>query len=121
MDDLFEKGVEYYNSGYFFEAHDVFEEIWMDDREESKVFYQGLVQLSTGFYHFIMRNLNGTKSQLSKSIEKLSRYTPVYEGIDVTGLIEQVEAFLDTIDKKSVDDLNYSDLIKRIPKLRHKS
>jgi len=115
---LFEKGVEYFNSGYFFEAHDVFEEIWMDDREESKVFYQGLVQLSTGYYHFIMRNLNGTKSQLNKGITKLSKFKPVYEDIHVSEIIDSVESFLSEIDGKSVEQLDYSEMIAKIPKLK---
>lgn len=115
---MFEKGIEYFNSGYFFEAHDIFEEIWMDDREESKVFYQGLVQLATGYYHFIMRNLNGTQSQLNKGITKLSKYKPIYQDIHVSELIERVESFLNVINGKSVEELDYSEMITKIPKLK---
>jgi predicted metal-dependent hydrolase len=46
-DYLFQKGVDYFNSGYYFEAHDTFEELWMHGRQDASKFYQGLVQLAT--------------------------------------------------------------------------
>jgi len=57
LDELFEKGIKHFYYGYFFEAHDIFEEIWMNERGKGKQFYQALVQLSTGFYHLTMGNL----------------------------------------------------------------
>lgn len=120
MEALFQKAIDYYNSGYFFEAHDTFEELWIDEREEDKLFYQGLVQLSTGFYHFVMKNLKGTESQLSKSIEKLSNYEPEYEDIDITGLINQIKHFIRVIQSSAPDDIAYADLIDKIPKLHRR-
>lgn len=120
MQDLFDKGIHYFNSGYFFEAHDTFEEIWMDDREDSKLFYQGLVQLSTGFYHLVMKNLKGAESQLSKGVQKLTNYEPIYEEINISRLIRQVEDCILDIEKARSEefDFSYAELIQKIPKLR---
>lgn len=118
MDELLDQGIAYFNQGYFFEAHDVFEEVWMHDREESRQFYQGLVQLSTGFYHFVMRNLKGTESQLTKGVAKLAPYQPEYQNIDLEELIHQVNRFLNAIRASDPDQVPFSDLEKEIPKLR---
>ena len=74
LEELFKKGIEYFNTGYYFEAHDTFEEIWMDERGEDVRFYQGLVQLATGFSHLKMDNLKGAESQLNKGFAKLEKY-----------------------------------------------
>ena len=113
---LFEKALEYFNSGYYFEAHDAFEELWMDGRDPKKLFFQGLVQLSTGFYHLVMKNLKGAESQLSKGIEKLREYHPSCEGIDIGGLIKQVETCLSAIRNTQEED-PFSGLVQFIPKL----
>ncbi|MCG8604934.1 DUF309 domain-containing protein, partial [bacterium] len=97
MEELFRKGIDYFNAGYFFEAHDTFEELWMDDRDGSKAFFQGLVQLSTGFYHLVMKNLKGAESQLDKGVSKLSRYEPFYRELDVTELLIRVRKCLEKI------------------------
>lgn len=118
MKNLLEKGITYFNSGYFFEGHDAFEEIWMDDREESKLFYQGLVQLSTGFYHLVMQNLKGAESQLSKGLQKLIKYKPIYQNIDVTKLSGQVESCINIIRDAELAEGFYTELITSIPKLK---
>ncbi|NIR49716.1 DUF309 domain-containing protein [candidate division KSB1 bacterium] len=115
-ENLFQQGVKYFNNGYFFEAHDTFEELWLDEREESKVFYQGLVQLSTGFYHLVMKNLKGAESQLTKGLQKLSKYEPKYENIDVSELIRQVKTCLERI-RETGNGGFHRELIQLIPKL----
>lgn len=47
LEELLKKGIEFFNRGYYFETYDVFEEIWMEERGEARIFYQGLVQVST--------------------------------------------------------------------------
>lgn len=90
----------------------------MYDREESKKFYQGLVQLSTGCYHFTMKNFKGTESQLSKGIQKLERYQPIYKEMNVTQLLAQFELFLKKIKRLESSKLSQTNLIDQIPKLK---
>ena len=97
MEELFKKGIEYFNTGYYFEAHDTFEEIWMDERGEDVRFYQGLVQLATGFCHLRMGNLKGAESQLNKGVAKLEKYKPEYRNLELTELLNQVSVCIDSI------------------------
>ncbi len=118
MADLYQKAIDYFNNGYFFEAHDTFEELWMDDRDEAKRFYQGLVQLSTGFYHLVMKNLKGAESQLTKGIQKLSAYPSVYRGVFVSQIIAEAEKCVEQIQRASADSAQIIEIINSIPKLK---
>ncbi len=118
MEELFEKGIEYFNSGHFFEAHDTFEEIWMDERGAGVQFYQGLVQLATGFYHLRMDNLKGAESQLNKGITKLKKYKPEYQNLELTELLNQVSVCIDSIQNNQSDKNLFARIESQIPKMQ---
>ncbi len=113
MEARFRQGIAYFNQGYFFEAHDTFEEMWMDERHKSKRFFQGLVQVSTGFYHLVMKNAKGAESQLTKGLGKLHAYAPEYLGLDVGHLIGEVKAIVRQLNRAPLEKL-----VSRIPRIR---
>lgn len=94
MEGLFEKGVEEFNSGFFFEAHDTWEELWMETTGSHRLFYQGLIQTAVGFYHLGNENYKGACSQLTKALAKLESYLPQYHGIATEELKAQVRICL---------------------------
>jgi predicted metal-dependent hydrolase len=65
----------------YFEAHDIFESIWMDNTEPDSEFYRGLIHTSVGFYHLRNKNHRGAKSQLLKGLDRLSRFDREHKGI----------------------------------------
>lgn len=78
---LFAEGVAEFNSGGFFEAHDLWEEFWQELRGPDRVFVQGLIHLAVGTYHHENGNMNGAKSQLQKAATKLSKYPVSHWGV----------------------------------------
>lgn len=118
MEELFEKGIVYFNTGYYFEAHDTFEEIWMDERGEDVQFYQGLVQLATGFYHLRMDNLKGAGSQLNKGIAKLEKYKPEYRKLELTELLNCVSVCIDSIQNNQSGENLFARIESKIPKMQ---
>ena len=107
-----------FNAKLYFEAHDTFEEIWMDERGEDVRFYQGLVQLATGFYHLKMDNLKGAESQLNKGFAKLEKYKPRYRSLELTELLNQVAACIDSIQNNQSDDSFCTQSEAKIPKMQ---
>jgi len=67
----FRQAIEEFNSGKFFECHDTLEEIWQGIRGPARDFFQGLIQVSVGFYHLRNGNLRGGESQLEKALKNL--------------------------------------------------
>jgi predicted metal-dependent hydrolase len=59
MDVRFAKGIRLFNTQPLFEAHDVWEELWMEAAGEGRLFYQGLIQTAVGLYHRMDRNYRG--------------------------------------------------------------
>lgn len=89
--EQFELGIAEFNEGRYFECHDTFEEIWMDERGEPKRFLQGLIQGSVGIFHATRCNFTGAYSQLTKALDKLADFPGHYLGIDVQSLREGLE------------------------------
>jgi len=91
------KGVEEFNAGKFFECHDTLEEVWQGIRGPARDFFQGLIQVSVGFYHLRNGNLRGGESQLEKALNNLEAYGEEYGGIELAQLRREVQHWLDKI------------------------
>jgi predicted metal-dependent hydrolase len=94
MEDLFTRGVEEFNRHFFFEAHDVWEEVWRETSGAHRIFYQGLIQTAVGFYHLSNGNYRGACSQFRKALGKLDQYLPSYHGINTASLVEGIRVCL---------------------------
>jgi hypothetical protein len=91
------KGIEEFNSQYYFEAHDTWEELWREASGPERLFLQGLIQVAVGMYHREHGNLRGAEGQLSKALSKLALYLPVYQGILTEELTKKVRECLDDL------------------------
>ena len=49
--EQFRKGVVLFNARKFFEAHEVWEELWLVEPEPEKTFLQGLIQVAAACHH----------------------------------------------------------------------
>jgi hypothetical protein len=108
------KGVEEFNCGRFFECHDTLEDVWRGVRGPARSFFQGLIQVSVGFYHLNNSNLTGARSQLEKALENLASYGERYAGLEVAGLRREVLCWLERI--RNGEDLRCA--LADLPKLR---
>ena len=69
---LYQQGIEYFNECEFFEAHEVWEDLWSEDHSESRTFYQGLIQAAVALHHFGNGNTRGAR-KLFHSSSRLRR------------------------------------------------
>lgn len=81
------QGIDEFNRREYYACHDTLEALWMDSVEPDKKFYQGVLQIAVGCYHLHNHNWKGAVILLGEGIGRLPYYQPVYEGIDVSGLI----------------------------------
>lgn len=75
-------GVLLFNRGDFFEAHEVWEALWMETSGEEKKFIQGLIQAAVGLCHFCNGNLRGAAKLYHSSRGYMEPYGPRYLGLD---------------------------------------
>ena len=92
--ELFRKGVDEFNRGYFFECHDTLEEMWAGLRGPSRDFFQGLIQVSVAFYHLGNGNPPGAQSMLERALKRFAKYPAAYFGFDLAAHREELQDWL---------------------------
>jgi len=84
--ERFERGLRHFNARRFFEAHEVWEEIWLVESEPERTFLQGIIQIAAAFHHYRRGNSDGAESLLAAGIVKISRFPDDYHGLAVEQL-----------------------------------
>lgn len=84
-------GVRFFNQHDYFEAHEVWEELWADTGPPERRFYQGLIQAAVGLLHFGNGNLGGAIKLYRSSRAYMEPYLPQFLGLDVNDFWRQME------------------------------
>ena len=93
------RGVDLFNRGLYWEAHEAWEEAWVPDRHgPERGFYKGLIQVAAGCLHCTRRNRRGTVNKLRGGLTLLGPYPAGHRGLDLRRLIAEVEALLAAVD-----------------------
>jgi predicted metal-dependent hydrolase len=90
-DPRYLKGIEYFNGCDFFEAHEVWEELWQEHEGPSRRFYQGLIQAAVCLHHFGNGNTRGAAKLFHSCRGYLEPYGAWHEGINVQNFLKQLE------------------------------
>ena len=99
---LFLSGIRAFNEKQFYDAHEYWEELWIDYNLSDALFIQGLIQLAVAYFHITNSNLKGAKSMLNKCLPKLKEYLPYHKGLDIEDLITTTNLGIQCIEK--IDD-----------------
>lgn len=91
LDPRYIKGIEHFNAREFYDAHEVWEDLWNADLGEPHRFIQGLIQFATALHHFEAFNLKGTKLLYEAGVELLTPYGDLYWGLPVKKLIADMK------------------------------
>lgn len=84
------EGIELFNRGAFFEAHEALEDVWRASPTPEKKFLQGLIQVAVALYHHGNGNRAGARSVLRRAIRNLSLYPPGFGGIHSASLLHSI-------------------------------
>ncbi|MBD30739.1 MAG: hypothetical protein CMG44_00850 [Candidatus Marinimicrobia bacterium] len=109
IDILFERGKIEYQKGNFFDAHEIWEDLWSDYYLKDRKFIQGLIQLSVSFVHLKNSNMKGAKSLLKKSQGKFMEFEGVHRSINIDRLkkdLVELESEYELIE--NIENFNWS-------------
>lgn len=89
-------GIDYYNFAFWWEAHEILEEIWhkVGHRTEQGRFLQGLIQVAAGLLHRAAGHPKTFRLQIGKGLERLATVSDPFMGVAVAPLIGEFEAVL---------------------------
>ena len=112
--ELFSKGIIAFNNRQYYDAHEYWEDLWLNYKLEDAKFIQGLIQLAVSYFHFFNKNINGARSMMNKCLAKFEPYQKV-RGVDVISLKNQiirVQSYFNEIEETSIIKDSYIIKIK---------
>ena len=86
----FYRGLDYFNRHFYYECHDVWEEIWSEAKGQEKVFYQALIMVAVSLYHFGNDNLEGALSCYQKALNEFRKLPDCFLGVHIGELVTQL-------------------------------
>jgi len=89
---LYLKGIAFFNACEFFEAHEVWEELWKNYTGPLRLFYKGLIQAAVALRHFGNGNIRGARKVYGTSRGYLDQYRPDCQGLDVNSFLKSFDA-----------------------------
>lgn len=92
--DGFVEAVSLFNRRYYWETHEVLEDLWMVEQGERRLFYQGIIQAAAALYHVLNANPKGVIKLAEESVRKLLPYAPSYMDLNLDELISSIENYL---------------------------
>jgi predicted metal-dependent hydrolase len=90
-----EAGLGLVRDGRYFEAHEVFEELWRAADAGERDFYQGLVHVAVAPYQQARDHQVAMRSQLAKARRRLAPFAPAHRGVDVAALLAWADRSLE--------------------------
>ena len=88
--EAFRRGAHLFNSGHFFEAHEVWEDVWRPlPASPEKMFLRGVIQIAVACHHHSTGNRVGALSLLARAHRNLAAFPPDFGRIDLAGLLRE--------------------------------
>lgn len=90
-------GILFFNERDFFEAHEVWEDLWSESHDNERRFYQGLIQAAVGLYHFGNGNFGGAKKLYRSAFDYMKTCGSPFLGLDVEAFWRQMGRCFETL------------------------
>ncbi len=91
------RGIELFNEGAYYEAHEVMEDAWRATPGDERVCYQGLIQVAVALWRVTRGDAAIALTMCSRALPKLVLFRPHFAGIDVESLFHDVEWVRDQV------------------------
>jgi uncharacterized protein len=109
---LLSKGIELFNAGDFWAAHEAWEEAWTPDRHgPDRGFWKGLIQIAAGSLHCTRRNRRGAVNKWRGGLAYLEAYRPRHHGVDLEPLVAAVSGCLAEVEAGRWPELRLPQLV----------
>jgi len=86
------KGIELFDNGHYWEAHEALEAAWKDERGPARYLYQGILQVGTVYLQIERNNFIGMAKMFERCQKWLRPWPGQCRGVDVAQLRADVAA-----------------------------
>jgi len=81
-EDLLERGRGLFNEGRHYQAHEAWEEAWLEEEGEVRRLLQGLIQVAAGYHKALVQDRpSGTAKLFAAGLEKLAPLPDGFAGL----------------------------------------
>lgn len=91
-DPRYLEGIDRFNRGDYFDAHEVWEDLWHDCQNVDQRFYQSLIQAAVALYHLRRGNRAGAERLAMRGRAKAEHYPDEHLGLRVREFWQDVAA-----------------------------
>ena len=91
------RGLELFNAGEYFEAHEALETAWRDERGPVRSLYQGILQVAVAYLHTRNGNYEGAVILAERARSKLAAWPENCRGIQVGALLADLAQVTETL------------------------
>jgi hypothetical protein len=91
---LFKEGIEHFNAGRYYEAHESWEDLWRTLQGNDRLFVQALIQAAVALHHLRRGNMAGARQLGRATFAKLSLLPSARWGLDCEALASDLAARL---------------------------
>jgi hypothetical protein len=88
--DGYHRGIHLFNSREFYDAHEIWEDVWRESHGIEKKFLQGLIQAAVALHHHSTGNVVGACSLMERACKNLAACPPEAGGIHVRALLDSL-------------------------------
>ena len=74
------KGIDLFNDGKYWEAHEAWEEVWHKKKGRERAFYQGMIHVAASLLKIHRNQFEGAHSQLTRALKRFQVAGPLETG-----------------------------------------
>lgn len=97
------RGLEHFNAGEYFEAHEELEAAWNADPTPARALYQGVLQVAVAYLQIERNNPDGAKKIFLRSRQWLCPLPDTCRGVDVKQLKEDAEEVEQALKEEGIE------------------
>jgi len=113
LDDLphhAKKGLQQFNRGAYFEAHDSFELAWMADQSPGRDLYRAILQVAVAYYQIERGNYNGAAKMFLRMRKWIGPLPDTCRGINIEQLRKDVQVVHESLIELGPEGIDNFDL-----------
>ena len=95
--DGYHHGIRLFNEQHFYDAHEIWEDVWRETNGPEKKFLQGLIQAAVALHHHSTGNVVGACSLLERARKNLVNYPEDFGGIRVAALLVSLATWRESL------------------------
>ena len=107
-------GIERFNNGEYWLAHEALEDAWNAETAPLRDLYRGILQAAVVYYHISQENIRGALKVYQRSQKWLNKWPEICCGVDVNQLRTDLDAAIAKVKKLGEENLSKFDSYPKI-------